>query len=80
MGEWLKQRGPADPWHLTEPRADGGVSVACGSAVHAYDEADYVSWTDPESHPPDSERCPSCQGVFSGVTPLWAPARAAASP
>lgn len=80
MGEWVKHRGPADPWHLTEPQADGGVSVACGFAVRPGDDTDYVSWTDPESHPPDSERCSSCQGVFTGVTPLGAPARQAASP
>lgn len=80
MGEWVKHRGPAAPWHLTEPQVDGGVSVACGSAVGPGGDADLVSWTDPDRHPPDSERCPACQGVFSGVMPLVEPARHAVSP
>lgn len=76
MGEWIKQRGPSDPWHLTDAQPDGGVLVACGMTLPT--ETDVVSWTDPDGHPLDAERCPSCQGVFSGVGPAI-PRPAAAS-
>ncbi len=77
MGEWIKRRGPTDRWHLTDAQPDGSVAIACGTALTAVSEA--VSWTDPDSHPLDGERCPSCQGVFTGAVGPALPRQAAAS-
>jgi hypothetical protein len=62
VGEWVKRRGP-EPWHLVELGTDR--TVACGTL--GVRDADAVTWTDPDRHPPDSERCPPCHSIFSGA-------------
>jgi hypothetical protein len=69
MGEWVKGRAPGDPWHLNHAAAGGPVTAACGSVS----DQDAVSWTDPDHHPPDAERCTACQAVFTGTAPIPQP-------
>lgn len=63
MGEWIKRRG-AEPWHLVADIPD--KVAACGAAEVDLD-TDPVSWTDPDRHPPEQERCVSCAAIFSGA-------------
>jgi hypothetical protein len=67
MGEWVKGRAPGDRWHLNEAGPAGAPIVACGT--QSVIDQDAVSWTDPDHHPPDAERCPNCQAAFSGAMP-----------
>jgi hypothetical protein len=62
VGEWIKRRGP-ECWHLVDLGSD--LTVACGTPDVR--DADAVIWTDPDRYPPDRERCPPCQSIFSGA-------------
>jgi hypothetical protein len=69
MGEWAKGRAPGARWHLNDAVGDSPVTLACGTTS----EADAVSWTDPDHHPPEAERCTACQAVFTGAAPIPQP-------
>jgi hypothetical protein len=63
VGEWIKRRGP-EQWHLVANSPDR--VAACGTAEVDLD-IDPVSWTDPDRHPSESERCRACAAIFSGA-------------
>jgi hypothetical protein len=62
VSDWIKARGPGQPWHL---RGLGSAGSAC---TERFEDRDIIGWTDPDTYPPGPECCGPCQSIFSGAS------------